>query len=195
MSVHEAQPAPRGPGHLSHLPTAQVCLAPCSASPRGFPCPWPASSQAQGLAGAREAWGASRTDGGRTPRGLRLAARAGPPSSCCPRKVWAWGDQTDGKRALFPRLQIRNPFQNAQVMHMRGGKIGRKRANSTRAPPRTRFQAGRSRLLRDLPLRRGLRSVSRTPPARQNVLASARPSPPAAHGLCPPARSSLPFPS
>lgn len=106
------------------------------------------------------------------------------------------GDQTDGKRALFPRLQIRNPFQNAQVMHMRGGKIGRKRANSMRAPPRTRFQAGRSRLLRAaLPLCRGLRSVSRTPPTRQNVLASARPSPPAAHGLCPPARSSLPFPS
>lgn len=63
--MREAPPAPPGPGRLSHLPTAQVCLAPSGTRPRGFSCPWPASSPARGLMGAREAWEASRTGGGR----------------------------------------------------------------------------------------------------------------------------------
>lgn len=65
MDVREAPPAPPGPGRLSHLPTAQVCLAPSGTHPRGFSCPWPASSPARGLMGAREAWEASRAGGGR----------------------------------------------------------------------------------------------------------------------------------
>lgn len=50
--VHKAQPAPRGPGHLSHLPGCSGAPGTLQCQPEQVLRPQPASSQASSLVGA-----------------------------------------------------------------------------------------------------------------------------------------------